>query len=567
MSLFGSLQMASNTLQAMQVGLHVVGNNIANANTPGFVREEVVYAPAPVLKKGDLVLGLGVVVDGIVQKVDKFLQDRLRNSGSDRMNAEVQESAYGDLEQILGELSDTDLSSAMSNFFGAIDEVLKVPDDLSNRNLAILSGQTLAQDFNRLSARTDDLHERLDVRVNQIAGEINGISERVRKLNLQITAIESGGLSGSDAGGLRTQRDNAVAELAQLVDLRVVEQPTGSLSISVGGEFLVTDGVRREVLADDSTTGGRNTSAIRFVDTNAQLETTGGELRGLYAARDEIVGTAIADLDELASTLAFEFNKLYSQGQGLDGFASVTSVDSVLDTTAALDEAGLNFTPVNGAFDILVRNTNTNYVSTHTIRVDLNGLDNDTSLTDLASAISAVPGLTTSISASGKLSIASNGADTEFAFAGDTSGTLAALGINTFFTGTSAATLGVNSVLNGINNAALFAASLNGIGEDARNVERLVEFNTRPLDSLNGATLADKYNQLANGVAQGSAASKAVADGFRVFEATLEGEAQALSAVNIDEEAVKMISLQRTYQASARYIQTISELMDVLVNL
>ncbi len=524
MSLFGSLQMASNTLQAMQVGLHVVGNNIANANTPGFIREEVVYAPAPVQKKGDLVLGLGVVVDGIVQKVDKFLQERLRNSGSDRMNAEVQEGVYGDLEQIIGELSDTDLSSSFSSFFGAVDEVLKVPDDLSYRNLAVLAGQTLARDFNRLATRTDDLHDRLDIRINEVSGEINELSEQVRKLNLQITAIEAGGLSGSDAGGLRVHRDNAVAALAQLIDIRVVEQPTGALTIAVGGEFLVTDGVRRQVLADDGTTAGRNTSRIRFVDSNAELEVTGGELRGLYAARDEIVQSAINDLDKLASSLAFEFNKLYSQGQGLEGYKAVTSVDAVLDADVALDEAGLNFTPVNGAFDILVRNTNTKNVETHTIRVDLNGLDEDTSLVDLAAAVSAVTGLTASVNSKGAPTIASDAADTEFAFAGDTSGVLAALGINTFFTGTSASTLGVNRDLGGIENAKRFAASLGGIGEDARNAERLVEFYTRPLDSLTGASLADIYNQLANGVAQGSAASQAVADGFRVFEATLEGE-------------------------------------------
>ena len=57
MSLFGSLQMASNTLSAMQIGLHVVGNNIANANTPGYIREKAIYSPAPVQKVcGDLAL-------------------------------------------------------------------------------------------------------------------------------------------------------------------------------------------------------------------------------------------------------------------------------------------------------------------------------------------------------------------------------------------------------------------------------------------------------------------------------------------------------------------------------
>ena len=567
MSLFGSLQLASNSLQASQIGLQVVGNNIANAGTEGYIREEVIYSPAPVQEQGGLVLGLGVQVDGIVQKVDVFLQERLRNSSSDRAGAEVQEDTYTDLEQILGELSDTDLSSSFSNFFGSIQSVLDMPDDLSLRNLAVLSGKTLASDFNRFSTRVEDLHEQLDVRVNQISDEVNALTETIRKLNVQIVQMEGGGLSGSDAGGLRTERGNAVAKLAELMDVTVIEQQTGALTVSVKGEFLVTDGIRRDVYADDSNLNGRNASVIKFADTNAELEVNGGELSGLYVSRDIIVQGVISDLDALAGNLAFEFNKLYSQGQGVVGFSSVTSVDHVNDTTVPLDEAGLAGTPVNGAFDILVRDIDTGNVETHTITVDLNGLDDDTSLEDLATAITDIAGLTATITTSGGLNIASISDNTEFSFSGDTSGVLAALGINTFFTGFSASSLGVNNALNGIENAALFAASLGGISEDASNAERLIEFFTDPLDSLGGASISDKYTQLANGIAQGSAASQSVAEGYRTFEASLEGEFQALSAVNIDEEAVKMISLQRAYQASARYIQTISQLLDTLVNL
>ena len=60
MSLFGSIQMGGNTLRAMEIGLHVVGDNIANANTPGYVRQEAIFAPASTQKKGSLILGLGV---------------------------------------------------------------------------------------------------------------------------------------------------------------------------------------------------------------------------------------------------------------------------------------------------------------------------------------------------------------------------------------------------------------------------------------------------------------------------------------------------------------------------
>ena len=75
------------------------------------------------------------------------------------------------------------------------------------------------------------------------------------------------------------------------------------------------------------------------------------------------------------------------------------------------------------------------------------------------------------------------------------------------------------------------------------------------------------FRQLLNEVTQGSSIAQSVAEGFRVFEGTVDGQNQAVSGVSIDEEAIKMITLQRIYQASARYIQTISELMDILVNI
>src|SRR5262245_49853065 len=124
MSLFGSIQLGANTLRAMQIGLQVTGNNIANANTPGFVRQEVIYSPAPVQKIGNLTLGLGVQVDAIVDKIDKFVLDRLVGARGDRAGAEVEEEAYTEIEDLLNGLSgDTDLSTIFTNFVNSIGEV------------------------------------------------------------------------------------------------------------------------------------------------------------------------------------------------------------------------------------------------------------------------------------------------------------------------------------------------------------------------------------------------------------------------------------------------------------
>lgn len=570
MSLFGSIQMGANTLQAMQIGLQVVGNNIANANTPGYIRQETIYSPAPVQRVGSLILGLGVEVDSIVQKIDKFVQERLAGARGDRASAEAQEQAYSDIEVLLNELSsDTDLSSALTGFFNSIDGVLSEPGNTATRNLVVQKGLALSENIDHLNARAYAIHDELNDRIVNMGDDINKLAEEIRQLNLQIATTEGGDSSASVAGGLRVQRQAAIDDLSELIGIRVLEQPSGGVNVAVGGEFLVFEGQRREVTVNQTDDQGTTLASIQFVDTKSDLVASSGELAGLYTARDDIVNGFLNGLDNVAGTLIFEFNKLYSQGQGQVGFDELTAVNAVNDVDAALDAAGLAFTPVHGTFDVLVHNKDNDLATTHTITVDLDGLDEDTSLGDLAAQLDAIAGLSASTSSTGVLRIAADSTDTEFAFSGDTSGVLAALGLNTFFTGSSAGDIDVNNELKGIGNANKFAASLGGVGqtEDTANAERLAVFLDRPLDAADGASLSDIYTQLINEVTQGSSISQSVADGFRSFEATLDSQQQAVSGVNLDEEAVKMITLQRIYQASARFIQSISEMLDILMDL
>ncbi len=568
MSLFGSIQMGGNTLQAMQIGLQVVGNNIANANTPGYVRQEAIYTPAPVQRVGGLIVGSGVEVASIVQQLDKFVQSRLSGAHGDRANADVQEQTYKDLETVLNELSDSgDLSSQLVGFFNSVDEVLKDPGNAATRNLAVGNGVALTENINNLHSRVSDLQTQLDQKVSADADEINNLTEQIRKLNIQIASTEGGNSSASEAGGLRVQRQTAVDRLSELVGIQVTEQPSGGISVAVGGDFLVFEGQRRQVEVSKSTQGGATTGIIQFTDTHGKLNTTSGEINGLYTARDNVIGGFLTKLDNLAGTLAFEFNKVYSQGQGLVGFQKLTSVNSVNNSNAALDSAGLAFTPVSGTFDLLVHSKGDDLTHTHTIHIDLDGLDEDTSLNSLAQQLNAIDGISASVTATGQLQLNADSTDIEFAFSGDTSGTLAALGLNTFFTGSTAATIGVNGELTGIANAGKFAASLGGIGQDSANAERLSGFLDQPLESAGNTSLTDLYSQMLNEVTQGSSVAQSVAQGFRTFESTLQGQQQAVSGVSIDEEAVNMLTLQRIYQASAKYIQTISDLLDMLVKI
>ncbi len=566
MSLFGSLQLAGNSMQAQQIGLQVVGQNMANANTPGYSREEAVLSPAPVQRMGNLTLGLGVQVIGVVQQVDDFLNERLRGTNSDVGNHQTQAQIYQNLEGVVGALNQYNLQSSLNSFFSSIAGILNQPESASVRNLAVLQGQTLAGDVNQMSRRVANARADVNTQIVGMTSDINRLVGDIAKLNVQITSTEGGTISHSQAVGLRDKRNQDLSELSKLIGIRVEEQPSGAANVFVGGDYLVFEGTSRLVQTAYTTDRGLSAAHIDLVDTNAPLDTQTGKLAGLMTARDNVLGGFLDKLDGFAGTLNFEFNKVYSSGQGLTGFQAMTSTYPVTSTSNALDNAGLKFTPANGSFQVQVLNKQTGLTQTANITVDLNGLDqNETSLNGLATQLNAVNGLKATISASGNLSINTTSPDLQFSFANDNSGVLAALGLNTFFTGSTAADLGVNQAV--VADPGKFAASTAGIGIGTGNATKLANFMNQSLASASGSTLTDVYDKMVGDVTQGSSVAQSVSQGYQTFQQTLQGQQASISGVSIDEEAVKMITFQRAYQASARLISTINDLLNTLMHL
>jgi flagellar hook-associated protein 1 FlgK len=566
MSLFSTLQLASNALQAQSIGLQVTGQNIANVNTPGYARAQINLTPAPTQRLGNLLLGLGVEVDSIKQSTDAHLNERLRSAMADTAGGDVRETVYGQLESAIGELEDTDISTSMNSFFSAISQILNQPESVSVRNLAILQGKTLAGDINRLAARASELRNDANDQIIEMEPEINRLLSRVADLNVKIATTEGGSLSTSDAVGLRDERAAALESLSKLIDVTTKEQTSGAINVFAGGDFLVFEGTHRNVELSFSEGEGFNSATIIVRETESKLHVESGKLAALVEARDDVLGGFMKTLDNYASTLVFEFNKVFSSGQGLSGYSQITSEHGIADATKALDAAGLAFTPVNGGFDVLIHNKQTNLTTTTRIRVDLNGLDgDDTTYAGLVSQLDAVDGLKATTDQNGRLVLAAESPNLEFAFGNDSSGTLAALGVNTLFTGTSATDIGINSIL--ASDPTKFAASRTGIDGDTSNAVDLAKFLDRPLDTADGKSIGQVYGELVAGVTQSSSVAKSVANGFRTFQDTLKGEQLAIQGVNLDEEAINMMSFQRAYAAAARLIKAIDEMLELLTNL
>lgn len=565
MSLFSSIQQSANALQVNELGLHVVGNNIANANTPGYIRQELIQTPGVSTRRGDLILGSGVRAVGVVQNLDEFVLERLRQTESELAASDVKSGIYDQIEAILGELTDNDLSSQISEFSDSINDVLNQPGNDSLRRLVLERAKLLSSNIRQVGQQLGELGSNLNGEIQSAAGEINRLTESIAKLNVRIVELEGGEIGTSDAVGLRDERYQRLQELSQIVDIRSVEQTSGSVTVFVGGEYLVADGIHRPVTF--ALDGDRDPPApeVRLADTDAPLEVSAGRLAGLYAARDTAIGSTLQDLDAFANDLVTQFNLIHSQGQGLEGFELVEGTFGSDDPLAPVDIAGLPVNVQNGEFQVQVTDLPSGITETHTIRVKLQGGIDDTTLADISSDLNAVSGLSASLTADGKLRIESDTERLRFSFQNDSSNFLAAAGINTFFVGNSARTIDLNPTI--ADDPRKFAASGTGVGSGTENALKLAEAFDNPIESLGGRSIKQAYEDIVVKTSQDINVEKGVSDGLRNFYRNLESQHLSASGVNLDEEAVKMIFYQRAYQANSRLIQAASEMLDVLVNL
>ena len=214
---------------------------------------------------------------------------------------------------------------------------------------------------------------------------------------------------------------------------------------------------------------------------------------------------------------------------------------------------------------IEVTNVKSGKTKTIDIFVKQQGLASDTTAQQLATSINGIDGLGARITNDGRFEIKSDSEAVRFSFANDTSGALAALGINTFFRGDSAATIEVRP--NIISDPSQLAASLKGIGNGADNAIKIAEAFSKSTELLGGRSINALYDEMIAGTTREINSQKGITDGLRNFQQTLEAKNLGISGVNLDEEAVKMLLYQRAFQASSKLVSVAKEMLDTLVNI
>ena len=563
MSLNGALQVGQSAILASQAALSVAGNNMANAATPGYHRQRIGILPGSPesIGRGQFV-GTGVQIGSITRQIDVALQARLRSAIGEQAGAAIDQSFLSSIEMLQGELSDSDISSELSAFFNSWSELANNPGDSGMRSLVLQQGESLAGGIRQLREDYNVLREEADRGLAVSVERADAILDQIAELNVKIAETEGG---AGQANTLRDQRDTLVDELSEMMDVTTIDQANGAVDVLVGSMPVVIAGDSRGITMRTEAKNGDMEVSIRVKADGSDLNVSSGAIGGLLRQRAETIEPAIEQIDTFASELIFQVNRIHSQGQGSSGWDSATGQYAVEDPTIALGAlgSGVPFPIENGSFFITVTNTATGTDSTHMIQVDPTSM----SLNDLRSEITTSllgTGVTASVGADGRLTIdAPSGS--ELSFGEDSSGTLAALGLNSFFQGTSAVDISVSESLSG--QPTLLATGGGSIEGSNATALAMVQLREMGLESLSGRSLQEYWQAGVNDLAVRTDAANTRLQGSSLVRDSLDAQNAAVSGVSLDEEAIDLLSYQRQFQAAARYLSIIDETLQSLLSI
>lgn len=579
MGLSSSLQIGRTALTASQLAIQVTGNNFANASTPGYSRQIVDLAAFPDERFGRFNIGRGVEIVGIRRQADQALQNRLWNANSREGAAEVDRQLLSDVESTLNELGENDLSTQFNAFFSAWDELSNSPNREGARALVVSQGRGLATSLKSLRSNVLGLGLQVDAQLHASVQRADGLLQQIADINVQIVTAEGG---RPTAHALRDQRDQLITELSKLLDVTVVEQPSGGVNVLVGSVPLVIESVNRGVEVQRELTTDGEVLTVNVKADSMELRPSSGSISAMLTQRTGAATDIVDKLDEIASQLIFELNKLHSMGTGSVKLTSVQGTQAIqsADQTRSFNDpanetfANLPFRPVNGGFLVTVTNTSTGASQTVRIRVDLDGIDNssapgyanDTSVTSLATDLDGIPNLNASVQADGSLKIDAATGYT-VGFSEDTSGALAVLGINTFFKGIDAGSIDVRDEL--FSTPGLLATGAVTAGQPNDNATSLAiaQLRSKPLTALGGASLLGAWRDKVQQIGAQATAATTQSEAARSVRENLDSQRASISGVDLDEESINLLNYQRMYQGAARFITVVDELTRTLLDL
>jgi len=575
MGLTGSLLIGQSALAASQLALQVTGNNIANVGTEGYHRQRVSLVPAPGQQIGPrATVGGGVSVSEVRRALDPALQSRLRNSISDERGASIDHDVLSRIESILDDLSDTGLSNRLAAFFNAFSELANSPAVASGRAAVVEQGAALASQIRDMRSQLLAARTEIDDRLGTEVGRADVLLQQIADLNKAVSASE---LGGAEDSSLRDQRDKLVSELAGLMDITVIEHDNGSIDVLAGSTPMVLGGRSRGLGFEIISTADGPAARVFLKDKHEVIAIDSGSIGGLMRQREAAITQTLSDLDSLASSIIYEVNRLHVVGRPSSRITDISSTLalSTPDRTLALNDptnttfAELPFRPKSGTIEIVLTDTS-GQKSTFTVNVDLDGIDaggvpgfaDDTTITTLAADFDAIAGLNAQVTPDGRLRLFTD-AGLDLSIKSDSSGALAALGVNSYFQGTDSGDMQIRADLRS-DPSRLSVGLGDGTNETALAIAGLRD---AAIADLGGDTIAQRWGKTVERTGVQTAAARTTAQAQATVRQSLESQEAAVSGVSLDEEALNMILFQQQYVGAARFIGVVNELTAVLLGL
>ena len=343
--LFSLLVQSGNTLAAHSAALSVAGNNIANANTPGYSRQIVAFVANPgVSSIGGGAVGTGVSLATVTQARDQFVERQIPASLSAQSKSQTESDALQALTVLNPDLQGG-LPSALGAFYGALQTWSQNPGDTGLRQAVLGSSQALATSFNQTAGAINDARNGLDSAIMGKVSEVNAAAQSLADLNKQ---IEIAGSAGGQPNDLLDARQKVVDQLASLTGATPYANGRGDVSMALPGGMTIVSDTRAGQFSvlPDAANGGHLKLQLSRSDGSPPSDWDGsglgGTLGGMFTARDGALKTAADTVDTFAFDFANSLNTVHQAGFAMDGTPGLTLFNVPMTAAGAASQIGVN---------------------------------------------------------------------------------------------------------------------------------------------------------------------------------------------------------------------------------
>lgn len=329
MSLVSLLSIARSALFAHQRAMTITGQNVANANTPGYSRQRVELRPADPQWLPEGTIGRGVDASIISRFRDTFADAAYRRESGMLGRSSQRFDMLSQIEGALGEPGDASIGATMDGLFTSFGDLANDPASTPNRAIVRSNASRLVDRIRKLDQQISLASQDSLDRMRAQAGEVNQITSQIAALNGQIVS------GGGNAPDLADRRDALVDRLSSLMAVRVTAHADGSIAVT-GGQALLVDGSRSEDIVVRALGAG---FGVGLANSAGTFDPGNGSIAALSDLTTTTLPAYRARLDQLAQSLVTEVNAIHQTGFTLTGATGTNFFDpaGVTAATIALD--------------------------------------------------------------------------------------------------------------------------------------------------------------------------------------------------------------------------------------